>query len=42
MEERKYYEEEDFRKDLEKLKKVTEDLEKLADLQEKIDNDLKK
>ena len=40
MEEKKFYEEEDFKDDLEKLKNATERLEKLAKLQEKIDEDM--
>lgn len=38
MEDKKYYEESELMQDVEKLKKATKELEKLADLQEKIDN----
>lgn len=40
MGEKKFYEEKDFKKDLEKLKKATEELKKLADLKKKVDMDL--
>ena len=41
MEEKKFYTEEVINVDVEKLKKATEDLEKLAELQKKVD-ELKK
>ncbi len=41
MEEKKFYTEEEINVDVEKLKKATDDLEKLAELQKKVD-ELKK
>lgn len=41
MEEKKFYTEEEINVDVERLKKATEDLEKLAELQKKVD-ELKK
>ena len=41
MEDKKYYEEAELMQDVEKIKKATKELEKLAELQEKVD-ELKK
>jgi len=38
MEEKEYYTEEEMMKEVEKIKKATDDLEKLAKLQDKIDS----
>ena len=37
MEDKKYYEEDELMKDVEKIKEATAELEKLAELQDKID-----
>jgi len=41
MEEKKYYDEDELMADVEKIKKATDDLERIAKLQDKID-ELKK